>query len=315
MPKLTAKEQYSNVITEINSKLSDVLNPIRSSVKEFYKYHNKIDIKEIKPCDLFERQPKYSSGDEVIGNTAIDEVLEEIRNDPDRYRNLQEINPDIFNQGRGKGDLSDRVEIKRPVYPEWIKKIDTEAKLFFRRGKTKEYYDEESLTRGVPRRKKVKKYKREKSLFVLLDVSGSMWSGTWRGVPLIELMIRFFPAIANQFEGELWEVDYGSPSVIIPLKQLRGSAVKEMSLHGGGGTNYDESFALINDKKKLLGLEGKTADFMTIVFTDGDVKWNPSVMPDNLIIVAPKAKERTLPPDNEEKNWKSILIDVDSNQG
>ena len=312
MKTLTPVQKYHNSVIEINRELADILNPAREDVKDFYEKHNEVETKDSKPCGVFENQPEYTANDEVIGNTVIDEVIEQIKNDPIKWGDLQEIAPNQFSVGTGKGNESGRVEIPKHVYPKWINKIESDVKLFFRRSRSKEYYDEESLARGIPRRRNIKKNAKVRSLFVLLDVSGSMWGRSYKGVPLIELMISYFPHIANRFDGEIWQIDDGAPNMKEDLKKLRSKKMRDMALKGGGGTDYNIAFRMINDLKAKLESEGKESEFMTMVFTDGGVYWNMDLIPDNLLIVAPNPPDAPLPKEDKEKNRKIILIDVDN---
>jgi hypothetical protein len=136
-----------------------------------------------------------------------------------------------------------------------------------------------------------------------------MWQGSYRGRNLMQLLASYIPPVAKDFDGELWQIDAGRPTHIIPLHELKGSDF--LDVRGGGGTNYDESFELIRERKKEIEKEGKESQFLTILFTDTEVYWNLALMPDNLLIVTLKPKESGLPELDITRNQKAILIEVD----
>lgn len=303
---------YNEIVQNVNSSLSELLGEIKKGLDDYWQENNSVNTSKSRPCGILDRQPDISEGDRITGQGIVDDITAEVRDNPIDYSNLKEI----AERGKpGKGTGSSRGKIRLPQIaeePYWITELETEVNVFKRRGKTKSYYDPLELSRGIPAKEREKKLLKQKSLWILLDVSGSMFSYSYHGKSILELLASYIPVIAGQFEGELWQVDEGAPNKIIKLEDVRGDEIRELDVRGGGGTDFNEAFRLLAKKKEEISERiGGEADFMTILFTDAEVYWDPKLMPSNLIIVTVKTKERSLPPLDEEKNQKAIVITND----
>ncbi len=305
-------QSYNDIVTNVNSSLSDLLSEIKKGLDDYWQDNNSVNTAKSKPCGILDRQPEISEGDRITGQGVVDDITAEVRDNPIDYGNLREI---AAKGTPGRGTGSTRGKIRLPEIdeePAWISELETEINVFKRRGKTKSYYDPLELSRGIPAKEREKKLLKEKSLWILLDVSGSMFSYSYKGKSIIELLASYIPPIANQFEGELWQIDQGSANKIIKLEDLRGDDIRNlgMDIRGGGGTDFDEAFRQLARKKEEISEKiGGEAEFMTILFTDAEVYWNPDLMPKNLLIVTVKTKEESLPNLDEDKNQRAIVIE------
>lgn len=303
---------YNEIVQGVNSSLSELLGEIKKGLDDYWEQNNSVNTAKSRPCGILDRQPDISEGDRITGQGVVDDISAEVRDNPIDYANLKEIGPH-GKPGRGTGSTRGKIRLpKIDEEPTWITELETEVNVFKRRGKTKSYYDPLELSRGIPAKEREKKLLKQKSLWILLDVSGSMFSYTYHGKSIIELLASYIPEIAKSFEGELWQIDEGAPNKIIKLDDLRGEDIKDIEIRGGGGTDFNAAFKLLAKKKEEISEQiGGEAEFMTILFTDAEVYWNPDLMPSNLIIVTVKTKESSLPSLDEEKNQKAIVITND----
>jgi len=127
----------------------------------------------------------------------------------------------------------------------------------------------------------------KKSLIVIFDVSSSAnLQKKYNGRTIEDLLSAYIFPIFKKMGGELWEVDSGLPNRITKLENIDEIKIGSQ-ITGGGGTNFDDAFHLIWKKT----LEPTDTEFMTIVFTDGDVAWDTELMPtSNLLIVTDNEK-------------------------
>lgn len=302
-------DEYNGVVTDVNSSLADILKDIKQGVDDFYKENNSVNRSKARPCGIQDRQPDISEGERITGQGIVDDISAEIRDNPIDYANLKEI------QGKGtpgKGTGSSRGNVILPRIDEepwWISELEIDLNLYKRRGKTKVYYDPLELSRGIPSKEREKKLLKQKTLWLLLDVSGSMFGYSYKGKSILEILASYIPVIAGSYEGELWQIDEGSPNKIIKLEDLRSDDIRSLQVSGGGGTDFNNAFKLLKKKKETLSEEaGGDVEFMTILFTDAEVHWDQKLMPDNLIVVTLETQKGSLPNLDPEKNQKAILI-------
>jgi hypothetical protein len=133
----------------------------------------------------------------------------------------------------------------------------------------------------------------KKSVYILIDVSGSMDSSVDRetGESLLEYMIGYLPVIAETFSGEVWFISGGilhwnknskyykagsSNEIRVKLSDYKGKTGIQMSEYyhdvinntdeAGGGTTFNEEFqALIQIRKK------EKHNSPIIALTDGEI--------------------------------------------
>lgn len=305
-------QRYNDILMEIKGGLHDVLNPMKDAVHDYWANNNKVNIREIPVCGTLQKQPKYNEATKVVGGGVIDTIISDIKENPINYADLIQIT-EKQQAGRGAGQEVRRIRIPQIGQPKWVQELESDLRLFKQRRKTKVYYDPESLVRGIPAKQKEKKILKSKTLFVLLDTSGSMLWTHSKGHSVLELVASYIVPIAQKFQGELWQVDDGTPSKIIPLKDLTKATVKGIPIQGGGGTNFDEVWRLLKKKKdEITEKIGKEAEFMTILLTDAVVSWNLELMPDNLIIVTLPETQSHLPHLDVNRNQKAILVTPDN---
>lgn len=305
-------QQYNEIVQNVNSSLAELLGEIKKGLDEYWEQNNSVNTAKSRPCGILDRQPEVSEGGRIAGQGIVDDITAEVRDNPIDYANLKEIAA-RGTPGSGAGNSRGNIRLMTiDEEPYWITELETEINVFKRRGKTKVYYDPLELSRGIPAKEREKKLLKQKSLWILLDVSGSMFSYSYHGKSIMELLASYIPVIARQFEGELWQIDQGAPNKIFKLEDLNGNEIKELEIRGGGGTDFNEAFRLLAKKKEEISEQiGGEADFMTILFTDAEVYWDQKLMPSNLIIVTVATKEESLPKLDEERNQKAIIITDD----
>lgn len=304
--------EFNDIVQNVNSSLSGLFAEIKKGLDDFYEENNSVNRAKSKPCGIMDRQPELSEGEKITAQGVVDDITAEIRDNPIDYANLKEIGA-RGTPGRGPGSSRGKIilpEIQDEPY--WITELETDLNLYKRRGKTKVYYDPIELARGIPAKEREKKLMKQKTLWILLDVSGSMFGYSYKGKSILELLASYIPVIAGAFDGELWQVDEGTANKIIKLEDLRGDDIRNLDVSGGGGTDFNQAFRQLAKKKEQLSEEtGGEVDFMTILFTDAEVYWDKSLMPNNLVVVTVKTKESSLPFLDPEKNQKAIVITED----
>lgn len=304
-------KRYNDIVLEVKAGLHDIINNAKKAPEEYWKENNTINISEFPACGSIQRQPKHNAGDKLVGAGVVDAIRNEIKENPLDYAELQEITADAA-PGSGAGNELRRIKVKDIGQPKWIAEMQSQLKLFKQRSKTKGFYDPEGLARGMVWKQKEKKVMRSKTLWIALDTSGSMLSTQSKGESVLELVASYIVPIAREFQGELWQVDVGVPTEIYKLKELKESTVRGIPVKGGGGTEFDEVFRLLNKKKAEFKEQlGPQTEFMTIFLTDAIVDWDVNLLPDNFLIITLAQTESHLPPLDESRNQKAILIEVD----
>lgn len=191
-------------------------------------------------------------------------------------------------RGEGKGSGGPRGEIIAiPTRkPEFLRKM----KQFAEKEYEKQYYKKGTdwlytqSYENVVFKDRPKVALPKKSLYILIDVSGSMDSNVdSTGQTILEYMIGYLPTIAADFVGEVWWMsdgillwsdgpDKGKPA-ITPLSFFKGKSSLEMSKFyrrvqnasgSGGGTVFNVEFQAI---QKIREKEGHNAPI--IALTDG----------------------------------------------
>lgn len=305
---ISLKQEYNDIIMSVQNGLYDVIHVLQENgLTNYWKHNNSIDISEFPSCGVLDNQPVFDAVDEAIGTVELDNIISEIKNNPVDFSDLQDIASDT-QSGFGVGDVSIRIIPPDIGLPKWISELISELKLFKQRIKTKVYYDPESLVRGIPAKQKEKRVLSAKTLWVLLDTSGSMLATAIKGKRVLDVLAAYIPPIANKFQGELWEIDAGAPTNIINLKDLTKSKMKGILIKGGGGTRFNKTFRILSEKRKEIKEKyGKNAEFMTVLITDAIVEWD-FPLPENLIIVTTSSTSDKLPKLDEKKNQKAIIV-------
>jgi len=309
------RKEYRDLVSEVKGRLSDILHPMENSNERYWQKHNKVNIKNIPVCGTLERQPELDAGDKIVADTESNVIKQIIKNNKINYADLHEMTNESMRGSGGSGDMGYEIEPSNVGIPKWVKELQSDLRVFRGRQKTKEDYDFESMVRGLPRKQKAKKNLREKSLFILLDTSGSMFGRSSRGHSIIELVAGYILPIAKKFSGELWFVDSGDASEKVSLKIIRKDQVKNhkpvLNVVGGGATVFDDALKDLNDTKERFRQKQGDTDFMTVFLTDADTTWTESLLPTNLIIVTVPEGQRYLPFLDPKKNQRAIIAQVD----
>lgn len=180
--------------------------------------------------------------------------------------------------------------------PKWMRYVQTFAKKTFVKKKMRGGFDviwSEELS--IPIKDKPKMPRREKYIYVLADVSGSMIGGSDYADSLIGRLVAVLPSIAQEFDGEVWwcsagiMYDHDGNMSKTPLKEFKkadGKKINEIITKDatvfsdfGGGSSHDipyVDFTIFREKENT--------DAAVIVFTDG-AQSTEKIMPNNCVIV------------------------------
>lgn len=326
-----ANARKKNIVDKALDAMRDVDQQIDDQVKAHQPNNNTV-IRDTTSCGTMEQQPEYSPTDEFVGKCEVENALDEIRENPQNYPDLQEYIASGQQGGGSPADATTFVKLEDTTRPSFIRELKKELSAFKKQRKVQEYYDVETFVSGLPTKKKEKKMRKEKTVLCILDTSGSMWYSKIRGKNLMVWMLEHIFPILRKYEGALWEADT-ELAYRVPFKKLRKQYEKNLQqrIVGGGGTDLDQVMGYVKymkenrvwleeeddpktGKPKETKLQQKS-DFLTIGFTDGYLfRWD-FYMPENFIMVVPKGgaahvkKHLTFDPT---KNQKIIEIDIET---
>lgn len=240
---------------EINEKLNEISGRVNKELESFYKQLNdnlqkkKTEIKARDKSQVVERKPKVAN---IVGEipemndiqreeamSVVKDITQEIQSNKAQYGNI-----DLGDRGDDRGSLESGegtgevqlISIGRPFF---FDELDKGIANVFKRVKKREYFDVEGLFRGVTRKKKEKGLKRKNYLYLMLDVSGSMGSYSYKGVPLVALFASYLPPMIKKYDGLFVEVD-GDEVKDTEFRTLsRNKLSDKIKLSGGGGAQFE----------------------------------------------------------------------------
>lgn len=312
-------EQANSVISELSIDISDFVQAIKDKSKKekeiplnVQKYIDKSSLYE--PCPIIQEQENLTQEQINTAVTLAETIKQDITKDP--YKFLS-VNDDRTEIGVGSKDSGDGVgRVINTIYieePSWIKDIVDFCKKY-KRSKGKEYFDIEMMMRGRLSKKKARVKAQDSSLYVLLDVSGSMEHYSYKGIPMLQIMATYIPIIAKKFEG-WWVQSDGEIPRMSPLKILKNDYDGKMMLTGGGGADY---VIAINTIIADSIIKYKNSEPTIVLMTDMEEQF-PNPMPKNIILLTTANKKDLIPKRIEDKsfpselkNQKVILIDFDN---
>ena len=263
-------------------------------------------------CPTTENVPNMTETERQKVSALCESIKQEVNAEP--YKFQTEVDKRKYDSGsKDSGYMDESIKLIYVQEPKFIKDIKTFCKSY-KKKKGKEYFDEEMLVRGRLSMKKEKTKAKNDALYLLLDVSGSMWHYEYKGIPLIQLMASYMPLFAQRFDG-FWVQTDGARMVISQLKELKKLKKKDslIRLTGGSGADYIVAIdTIVQHSIKNFG----EADPTIVLFSDMHEDF-PNPMPRNLALVIPSNKQEFLGEikdpifPNEKKNQKIILIDID----
>lgn len=311
-------EQANAVISELSIEISDFVQAIKDKSKkekeiplDVQKYIDKSSLYE--PCPIIQAQENLTEEQQITAVTLAESIKQDITKDPYKFSS---VNDDRTSIGEGSNDSGDGVgrviDTIVVVEPLWMKEIMIFCKNY-KKGKSREYFDIEMMMRGRLSKKKSKLKTKDDSLYVMVDVSGSMEHYSYKGVPMLVIMATYIPIIAQRFDGWWVQTDGDIPR-LSPLKELKTNFKGKMMMTGGSGANYNIAITTIIAHSIT---NYKNAEPTIVLMTDMEEGF-PNPMPKNIILlttankknfISQSIKDKSFP--SELKNQKVVLIDFD----
>lgn len=314
-------KKANQVISELNKEVESFISSIKQKARE--ESANKVpqdlqkfvDKSTVMPgCPISENVPKMTEGERNEAQGLIERLKQDITKEPHKFLDTQRGEDREFTGGsKDAGNQSRAIRLIYLQEPDWFKQIKAFCSNY-KKSQGKEYFDEEMMVRGRLSKKKEKTKVRDESLYVLLDVSGSMWYYTYKGIPLIQLMASYMPSFAKKFSGFFVQSD-GPRVVIGELAELKTyfKNKKQIELEGGSGANY--ILAIQTIKQHSMDNFGEKNPTI-VLFTDMDEDF-PNPMPPNILVVTTSDKKSWIHESIEDQNFPSeklnqkvIFIDV-----
>lgn len=312
--------QANKIIGELNELSTEFIKSVQQKANE--EKINKIPSDVMKhvdrstllpPCPITNNVPDMTESERQSVAALCEKIKQEINKEPYKFNSQIDDRKDHDFGSKGIGNKDEVIELIYVTEPEWIKEIKTFCNRY-KKSKGREYFDEEMLVRGRLSMKKARTKSKNDALYLLLDVSGSMWYFSYNGVPLLQLMASYMPKFASKFEG-YWVQTDGARIVISEMRELKKLQNKgRIRLTGGSGADYIVAIQTIVDHS--INHSGES-DPTIVLFSDMHEEF-PNPMPRNLALVTTGDKAemiRTAIKDsefpNEKKNQKVILIDID----
>jgi hypothetical protein len=274
------KDRYNEIVKGMGEDLKPIFDRMIDKSDKAISDVNPVDYEEyIPPCGITERnipltEEQIKDADDMV-DQAISTILEATEDFP-------ELTNQVPNRARGQagvgaGGMGRRIKPLRLEFPEWLEDLESNLKSYFARKKGRKGYDWEEMVKGRISKAKEKIKKREDSLYVFLDTSGSMWGYTDdNGVPLMKLFGSYFPVIAKKYNGQVWQADsspYGASEPIKKITELSDFRSydldpKDFTIRGGGGTNFWGVFQYFDKKVREAKAKNPDANVMLIFFSD-----------------------------------------------
>jgi hypothetical protein len=244
------------------------------------------------PCGTFEEIPDLDPVEIADAQKSTENIVTEVEENPFEYPEASEARGQNA-PGDGLGESREKITLASIGKPAWVRELKGLVKGYGKptRKRSKDYYDIESLVRGVPEKESAKKKKRGDLVFTIVDTSGSMMQRSVTGQTYLKELMKYVQPIVEDYDGEVVIGDV-APRVILPNKYAR-KALKEsqsLSAAGGGGTSFDRMFDYIIQRKRQEKFE-----CLVIVLSDGGVIINPAQIQElgSCIMVIPKNEKAT----------------------
>ena len=271
--------------------------------------NNKVDISKYPPCSSASDAPVLQPNEVV-----------EVRRDRKRIEDIAKINApqakiikgievkkEPGKPGSGKGNNIGSILVQPGLrLPKWIRDLKSNiANKIEKKWSRKDMDHEAASYYGVIRKSKKKVVEPRDSLYILLDTSGSMMMyKDENGNTLLDLVAMFFPALAEEFDGEIWfsddlpanqrvadenRVNLERFKKTTTKSQAASAQGKYLNISGGGGSGFDGAFCEFKDiEKDLKKKNGKSAIAQFVFLSDMEISITADTdrcMPENILFV------------------------------
>ena len=289
------KEKYNSIISNLNSDLADLINRSKEEIKDNVENTNPILSDTLPPCGSMYKNQEIPNTDltaeeieslQMDAQEEVNDILDELtaENIDDELNEMakQAKSP---GPGTGKGDMEGYIHIPKYVVPEWFDEIEAAVGSLIgapEKGRRGTDYEEMQtyIEQGVMivRRPKAMIIEEDKEIYVLLDQSGSMGQGTFKGISILKLLGGFIPLLGEEYSGEYWMCDdcsfndYRKDPSSVPNKRVPLESVSEnLIVSGGGGTAFAGAFAKLGQIEKNKQEENPDYEMCVIFFSDMEV--------------------------------------------
>ena len=224
--------------------------------------------KSVEDDELFNEKEKFIR--ETI-KSIMDEEAANGRDHP--MRNAGGGKAGTGKGGEGQGPRGEMIVIPERQ-PEFLRKMKLFAEKEYERTRSKKDTDwlyTQGFEGDIFFKDKPKVSQPKKSVYIIIDVSGSMYSNvSGTGQNILEYVVGYLPTIAKDFSGQVWWISSGvlewttgpkkGKPLISELTDFRGKSGSEMSKiysylmanskGGGGGTTFKDEFQAMIDLRK-----------------------------------------------------------------
>ena len=338
------KDKYNNIISNLNSDLSDLINRCKEEVKDEVEQTSPILNETLPPCGSMYKNKEIPDSDLSAEEIeALQEDAQEEISDILDVLSAEDIDDEINEMakqaqagagpGEGKGDMEGYVHIPKYIVPEWFDEIEGAVGSLIgtpEKGRKGTDYEEMQtyIEQGVMivRRPKSMMIQEDKEIYVLLDQSGSMGQGTFKGISILKLLGGFIPLLGEEYSGEYWMCDdcnlrdYKENPSSVPNRRVPLESVSEkLIISGGGGTDFDGAFAKLGNIEKTKQEDNPDYEMCVIFFSDMEVGNEFEVYeklgPSKIIFVTDTRHEYIL----KEQEWitnsekhKTVIISIEN---
>jgi len=292
---LSRKKKFEKLSKKMTEDLKPIFDRLIKKSDDYVESHNAIDTTEYNPaCGITKRIEPLTPEEVNEYERAVETTANAIKDDPFKYKEIsgQAQIAEEPEYGEGKGTDKGRVRLKKLPFPSWLRDIKSSVKDYFDAEKGRTGMDYEEAVKGVIRKAKGKIIDENNALYVLLDTSGSMWGYTDAyGNPLLKIFSSHFPAIANEYKGQIWMVDDAPKGIPIPNENILEledfTKDTDIVISGGGGTSFWGAFEQVKAIEHKMKKQNSDAKVTLMVLTDMgvDLGTYPELIPESVIFV------------------------------
>lgn len=317
--------ELNEIINELNSISKSVDKELQELYSSLRKQKEKKQKSKTDASKVISRSPQVADISGIVpdldaiekqnAQSILKDITNEIKNNKADYGHidLRDRGDDMGSKGAGEG--TGEVTLLKIGRPDWFDLLDKGIARAFKRVKRKEWFDTEALNRGLIRKQKSMGLKPKNYVFLLLDVSGSMSSYSYKGTPLVELFASYLPPMVMNYDGSFIEVDGDEVNDTAFRTLSKQQMMDKIALSGGGGAEFEKAMAYVNAKI----IKDKITDPCVIIATDGHEDFDAFEIPKNLFFMTTKygvdsyglrqLKAKGFP--NHDLNQHIIVVDVD----
>ena len=250
--------ELNEIINELNSISKSVDKELQELYSSLRKQKEKKQKSKTDASKVISRSPQVADISGIVpdldaiekqnAQSILRDITNEIKNNKADYGHidLRDRGDDIGSKGAGEG--TGEVTLLKIGRPDWFDLLNKGIAKAFKRVKRKEWFDTEALNRGLIRKQKSMGLKPKNYVFLLLDVSGSMGSYSYKGTPLVELFASYLPPMVMNYDGSFIEVDGDEVNDTAFRTLYRQQMMDKIALSGGGGAEFDKAMNYVNNK-------------------------------------------------------------------